>query len=781
MSLRFGTKLALIFMALFLGGQAALYLVIYQTTNRNVEGQIADQLRASGRVLQRVLSERDAQFTQSVSLLSRDFGFRQAIATGDQPTVLSALANLEARSSLDTAVVVDLDGELLAHVGNVEQAYAGALLPESLREQTLDAGAISAIEQVGNRLFTVVIAPVLAPAPVGWIAFGTELDERAAAEIQRLSPIELDIAFVSSRMSAGWQLAAATDHEAELRALVAEGTLRASADQDGEVVRGDVAGEEHLIWRQSVGQLAGGGEVDVLLFYSLNVALGPYRDLAITLLGIAGAGFLALILGSVAVSRSVTKPLRRLASVADRIAKGDYEDMPPAPASRDEVATLSRSFASMVGAVREREDRILHQALHDPETGLPNRIGFERHLDSLVRKGKPFAVLVAGVADVSELRSTLNHQYTTELMADIGQRIKHVGNCQVTRLSTESFALCVSDPDRAGDVAASVINAFSVPLPVADVQVDVTIRIGYVRFPKDGEDTATLLRRASVALDLARHDPTRSAAFDPEKDSTAKERLSLMSALRHGIEHGEVTFAYQPKYDLRAGRVTAVEALVRWISPERGFIPPDDFIPMAEKTGDIRHLTRWGINEAAAQCAAWRKKGCMLTVSVNLSASDLMNPDLPAEALRAQKEYDLPTGALHFEVTESAIMQDMDRALEVLSGLFSMGFPMSIDDYGTGYSSLSYLKRLPVGELKIDKSFVLKLAQSEEDQILVRSTVDLAHNLGLKVTAEGVEDEASVDLLKRYGCDVIQGYHIARPMPADETLDFIMRSRVSAE
>jgi EAL domain-containing protein (putative c-di-GMP-specific phosphodiesterase class I) len=250
-----------------------------------------------------------------------------------------------------------------------------------------------------------------------------------------------------------------------------------------------------------------------------------------------------------------------------------------------------------------------------------------------------------------------------------------------------------------------------------------------------------------------------------------------MSDLRDALEKGEVFFAYQPKLVLASGKINSAEALVRWVSPSRGFVAPDQFIPFAEQTGDVRHITDWGLETAVKQCADWRERGLDMSVAVNLSTSDLMNANLPGQVLKLLRNYNLPSTCLKLEVTESAVMHDMTRALEVLNMLNAMGILLSIDDYGTGYSSLSYLKRLPVSELKIDMSFVRNLASSEEDRILVRSTIELGHNLGLKVTAEGVEDQKSVDLLSEYGCDTLQGYYISKPVPAAEFEAFLGETR----
>jgi EAL domain-containing protein (putative c-di-GMP-specific phosphodiesterase class I) len=374
------------------------------------------------------------------------------------------------------------------------------------------------------------------------------------------------------------------------------------------------------------------------------------------------------------------------------------------------------------------------------------------------------------------LRTVLNHRNINDLMISVAERIGQVASADVARISTETFGFVIHEAREADTVASLVINSFMTPFEVADIVMDAGVKMGIVKFPGDGDDVATLLRRAQAALDKGRTQPSGFAWYDPDRDSSQKQRLSMMSELRVGLANGEVRFAYQPKLDLASGRITAAEALVRWISPTRGFVPPDDFIPLAERTGDVRHITEWALKTAVEQVAQWQAKGLQLAVAVNLSTNDLLNRDLPGQLLMLLKEHEVPAALIKLEVTESAVMHDMARALEVLNMLSAMGISLSIDDYGTGYSSLSYIKKLPVSEIKIDKSFVLNLAKSEEDSILVRSTIDLGHNLGLSVTAEGVEDEESVAKLREYGCDVLQGYHIARPLPPAELEAFLKES-----
>ncbi|MCB1184585.1 EAL domain-containing protein, partial [bacterium] len=504
-----------------------------------------------------------------------------------------------------------------------------------------------------------------------------------------------------------------------------------------------------------------------LLSYPVAEALAPYRKLVLTLLAVFALGLVVLVAGGLAIARNLTRPLRELAGVTRRVAEGDYRSVLP-PTRERELADLADNFNRMVVAVQEREGRLRHQAEHDADTGLPNRLGLASLLTRREIMARPYAVVMAEVQQLPELRTVLDHQSLNALLRGVGERLERLCGAPVTRVATEAFVVLI-DPEPAPDVVASIIrNGFLTPFQVAGTTVDVGLRLGLV--DRDGAplDLATLLQRAHAALDRARTAPDGTAWYDPSAQGAHERRLSLMSDLREGLRAGEVQFAYQPKFDCRAGRITAVEALVRWHSPTRGFVPPDDFIPLAERTGNVRHLTHWALEQAVARIAAWRGEGHELAVAVNISATDLADRGLVGRIRDLLQRHRVPAPLLHLELTESAVMDDPGRALDLLGSLSGLGVRLAIDDFGAGYSSLGYLKRLPVDELKIDKSFVMNLAQSEEDRILVRSTIDLGHNLGLRVTAEGVEDAATVDLLRGYGCDMLQGYHIGRPTTVAE-------------
>jgi len=349
----------------------------------------------------------------------------------------------------------------------------------------------------------------------------------------------------------------------------------------------------------------------------------------------------------------------------------------------------------------------------------------------------------------------------------------------VARLGGDEFALVLptlSSIQEVAGVATRVLAVFNKPFEVGGLTLDVSARMSMVAYPEHGDNPETLLQRADVAMYTAKRRHQGYVVYEPEQDHFSATRLTLMSELREAISKDALELHYQPKIDLASGTVTGFEALVRWMHKERGFIPPDDFIPMAEETGVIAQLSQWVLKRAAQQCSRFASDGYTLSVSINLSANDLLNKGMADEVGAVIEEFGLAPELITLEVTESAMMRDPEQALRVITQISQMGVQFSIDDFGTGYSSLAYLKKLPVAEIKIDKSFVLDMEEDSDDATIVHSTIDLAHNLGLKVVAEGVENGTIMKLLKRLGCDIGQGYHMARPMAASQVYEWLQES-----
>ena len=417
------------------------------------------------------------------------------------------------------------------------------------------------------------------------------------------------------------------------------------------------------------------------------------------------------------------------------------------------------------------------QALHDPLTGLPNRTLFADRVHQSIkiasRNKSILAVMLLDLDRFKEINDTLGHHHGDLLLQQIGPRLIKLlrDTDSVARLGGDEFAVLmidVTDPTAVVHVADKIRRELQKPFRVQGLSLHVDASIGIAIHPHHGSDVDTLLQRADVAMYMAKAGGTGRELYTADRDENSPGRLALTGELRHAIEGGELLLHYQPKVHLRTGEVRGVEALVRWNHPMRGLLPSSEFVPIAENTGLIEPLTMETLRMAIKQAKGWLDEARELTVSVNLSARSLLDTTLAREVGFMLTRFKVPAHILELEITESSIMADPTRARATLVQLASMGVRLSIDDFGTGHSSLAYLKRLPVHALKIDKSFVINMASDENDLVIVQSTIDLAHNLGLEVVAEGVESEEVWNRLRSLGCDMAQGFWRGRPVKAEE-------------
>jgi diguanylate cyclase (GGDEF)-like protein len=420
-----------------------------------------------------------------------------------------------------------------------------------------------------------------------------------------------------------------------------------------------------------------------------------------------------------------------------------------------------------------------HNALHDPLTGLPNRTLFADRLDHAMKRASrepaPFSLMMIDLDRFKEINDTLGHGTGDLLLQAVGPRIQQVlrPGDTVARLGGDEFAVLLPEigSEEAREVAERVLAALRRRFALPELSVSVDASIGIVTYPTHGVDAETLLQHADVAMYLAKEQGRGETLYDAAQDPYDAGRLALAGELRRAIADDEFELHYQPKFDTASLEQAGVEALVRWCHPKRGLVPPMDFIPLAEHTGLVKPLTRLVLRKAARQARAWEEDGLDIRVAVNLSVANLLDLELVDDVTSILEQEGLEPSRLVLEITESMVMADPDRARDILDRLAGMGIGIAIDDFGTGHSSLAYLRRLPVVELKIDKSFVRHLAVDADDAAIVRSTIDLGHSLGLRVVAEGVEDGRSLELLRQFGCDEVQGFHLRRPAPADVVFD----------
>lgn len=482
---------------------------------------------------------------------------------------------------------------------------------------------------------------------------------------------------------------------------------------------------------------------------------------------------------AVLIAKSLSNPLNRAVNVAAAVAAGDYSQQLPVSKLR-EIRTLFDSLSRMRDKIVQREQRIWHLAYTDPLTGLSNRTHFLEQLMTAVKNGRGVLILL-DLNRFSQINHALGHETGDQLLQAVARRLTlSVGEPhRVARLDSDEFAVLLKgvDAGEARQQVMAIIHSLRDPIDLQGQRLDIDVSAGVACFPEDGQSGNALLQRAHIALMAAKRQH-ESCAFAAEFAlPKPTEHLSLLGDLRLALQRNEFTLCYQPKYEVGAGRVTAVEALVRWQHPERGLISPGVFIPFAEQTGFVRNLTPWVISQALSDLDQWRKQGVDLVLSINISALDLVSGELVTQIRQGLTEHRLPPKQLCLEITESALMSDPETARQHLEQLAALGVRLSIDDYGSGYASLVYVRDLPINELKIDRAFISGIDQSPRNAAIVWSTILLCRALGLEVVAEGVDTEAEIEWLKNHQCDLLQGYGIAKPMSGDRLLSWLSEQK----
>jgi len=454
-------------------------------------------------------------------------------------------------------------------------------------------------------------------------------------------------------------------------------------------------------------------------------------------------------------------------------------------------ARVSLDNASLVDRLRTQGADHEHQARHDHLTGLPNRRFFSEAVTSALDRtaivdeaGRTHVgVMLIDLDRFKEINDTLGHHIGDELLREVGHRLQdELGDAGViARLGGDEFAIVVGPLARQDDALEAAHRLHRVlerPVSLLDLEIDVRASVGVAVFPDHGDNASLLLQRADVAMYEAKADHSGVNLYEPDRDKYSPRRLALAAELRRAIEERSLSLFYQPMVSVATGEVVGAEALLRWFHPRHGLLTPDEFVPVAEMTGLIRPLTAFVLETSLAECAAWRSAGLELGIAVNISARNLLDYALPDTVAASLAAAGLDSGILTLEITEDSIMVDPHRSLAVLGRLHASGIRLAVDDFGTGYSSLSYLKQLPVDEIKIDKSFVISMALDDSDATIVRSTIDLGHNLGLNVVAEGVETVETFAQLLQGGCDVAQGFLFSRPVSSEAFQRWVRASLV---
>ena len=783
-----GARIVVLFLGLLLVIQVASFSAIRASLWNQAHRELPEQLDLGDRVLETLIERRAQRLIDGAEVAAADYAFREAVASNDAETIASALANHSRRVKATEAALFGTDFSLRAATGKLQTGMGPLVVRLGARAMAEGRGGsnkASEIVLLGGKPYQVVMVPMKAPVVVGWVMMGFPIGADLIDSVQGMLASNLKLTLLTrAEPGAAWHPEASRLPAAQAARLAQDAWLAPA--RPGDMSSVDAVGETLAVrprWLSQRDPGAPGNALGVMALTSISiddaVRLPLFLQaalLSITLLGITGFG-----LGSVITARRVTTPLRELAQAADRLGAGQFDTPMRGSQRQDEIGQLAQAFERMRVNVADKQQQVLQLAYWDSLTGLPNRVQFRDAVREAITQARAssdpqartVSVIMLDLDRFKHVNDVLGYHFGDLLLSRVAERLSQQivrDGDLVARLGGDEFAVLLRQGDAAlaDSVAQRINRAFDEPLVLEEHTVDMGAGIGMASWPQHADEAELLLSRAEIAMYAAKRRAQGPLLYEPAIDAASAQTLSLLSELRSAVGGNELRLYLQPKLALESGRVCGAEALVRWQHPQRGLVPPMEFIPFAEQTGFIRTLTIWVFEEAARHWQRLRSEGIELRLSVNLSTRDLLDQELPQKFDALLVKHRVPAEAFCLEITESAIMDDPQRALATLNRLSGLGFKLSIDDFGTGYSSLAYLKRLPVDELKIDKSFVLNMETDLDDAKIVRSTIDLAHNMGLTVVAEGVENAKVWDLLRQLECDEAQGYHMGKPMPAGD-------------
>ncbi len=739
-------RIAALYALLFAVVLAAIVVIAGNGLSRFGEASAARDLQANARVFNEILDLRAAQMSQSADVLSHDFGFREAVATGDQVTIESALENLKGRSQADVAFVLTLDAEVLS------AGAVGMSDPENLWYK-LDEGETRGIIETDGKLALAAASEIQAPDLIGWLVIAQPLDVAELDKLVELAAIELEASVVRASAQPDWIAAQPTGEVFEQRTK-----------------------DRFLYYVSDLPVLQDTISPQLVLRHSLTGSLSAYSGLQFLLIALAIGGIGLVVALSWRVAKSVTGPLHKLDEATRAIGEG--RDVHLKVETDDEIGRLATSFNTMVTAIEEREREIIHVGLHDGLTGLPNRKLFTEQLTmalSQCREGERLLVAYIDLDDFKVVNDTLGHPAGDALLQEVASHAREtLSDSLIARLGGDEFAILmtgIKQEDNLGKMAQDLERCFQRSVTIDGQQAEFSASIGIAVAPGDGADATTLMKNADLALYRAKSQGKSTYQFfEPSLDEQARIRRQTELDLRLGLKEGHFELVFQPLYSVAERRMTGFEALIRWNHPTRGLVSPAEFIPLAEETGLILPIGEWVIHEACHQASAWPEN---VSVAVNISPKQFTYPGLSGTILQALANSGLDPHRLELEITESIFIADVEKTMATLHGLRNLGVRIALDDFGTGYSSLSYLRSFPFDKIKIDRSFVEDLRGNGNGHAVIRAITALADALGMETLAEGVEEIAQFETLEREGCRYIQGYLFSRPVASSAVLDLL--------
>nr|WP_136252492.1 EAL domain-containing protein [Ningiella ruwaisensis] len=740
----------------------AIMTNVWISSSKSGKSQILDALSVGENVLLSSFQNREDLLINSAQVLTDDFGFKQAVATGDQRTIESTLENHGARIQADVMALISLEGSLIASTQTTTSDKTRTLISNSHIQEALTFGGTTLWLLTESGLYQSILLTVDAPTPIALALVGFKVDQSLLSSFDEVTQLHTSIN-IQTMGNGPFVLS-----------TLPQAHIEDALSSDSHSLTWLSLNRAKYRYISNSIQLGSIDDSPVIITLSadVNKVFKEFKRLqtSIFTIGVATV-FLALLFGLL-MSKRLSTPIAQLVQMAQKIASGSYEAFSLNAKGVKEVNILAKSFDTMQRNIQSREQKIRYQAQHDLVTGLYNRVYLSEHVQSLV-KAQTFQVIGMSLRGFRQLNDTFGHENGDLCLKQIAERCQ-LENALCARISGNEFMLVLRKP-----LSQTGLEEFQAhlqaPISSNDISILPKVTLVTLSVPEDAASVEQIFRRVNITLDQANSLNLPNLAFNREFEEKYDRRLAIIRELKQALNHNndELSMVYQPKMCLKKNGISKVEALIRWNSEKLGFVPPDEFIEIAEQANLIYALTRYVIQRVIFDVSDMRAKGHELCAAINLSAKDIMHAELLPWILMQLDKANLNHDALSFEITESDIVTDPQKAASQLLEYRRCGFDIAIDDFGTGYSSLAYLQTLPVSSLKIDKSFVLKLASNNNDKKIVQSIIALAKSFDLKVVAEGIEDETSLALLKQYECDWAQGYFICRPVPPDALISFL--------
>ena len=740
-----------LFQTLFIGIVIASLLIVgavWRSASTLVVQNIDHDVSLAEKVFDKVVADRQAVILSVSKVLSRSFDFRRAVGTENIPSIEAAFRSYAERLNTDIIALVSLDHKVVASHSPLFEVG-----------QSLESSVALVVNQKESGLFVVndylvqlSLIRVEIPTLRYYMLIGVEFDDALLQELKQLVDAEIIISKTESN-----EILTTTLSTSEAQRVLA-------LKRDPSWV--DVTFNDELTYftrRVNIGA-TDRLPVNITLAVDTTSAFNAFSRIQITILMFCLAAMIIALAFSLVLAKNVTKPVSNLVKAVNRVASGSYGSTLDEPSKLREITELANAVDSMQANIKNRELDIRYQAEHDVLTGLFNRNYVENYFESEIKEKRALqvvAITVIGFRTINDLYGYSNGDNTLKALA---QRLKRWPGISARLAGGE--VLYISHESLNDEQLETLKHILEQPVESNLIAIPLKVAMAVLECPQDAFTSEELFRKMNIVTDEAIHSDKWCVRYRAELEDKYNRRLAITTELKRALasQQNELSMVYQPKIDLVTMKVCSMEALIRWNSSALGFVPPDEFITIAEQAGLIEQVTSWVMKQTISDLAYFRERGYDFTVAMNLSTQDIQNKVLLSNLVSLLTEKGLSPDALELEITESDLVADASLAIENLNELTARGFHFAIDDFGTGYSSLAYLKNLPVKTIKIDKSFILYLASDENDQQIVHTVLSLAAVFNLKVVAEGVEDLASLNILKDWGCDVAQGYYISRPL-----------------